>query len=1028
MAHTIHALGLGLILASAACALVPDDCTFYAPFDGSFDASQAAGSPAAAVKSTISFVPGIRGQGILVGAPDTGLSYLTAGNLSLDSGTVSVWVKPETWDDTDAAMRFFFSLTEAAPRAEDGGTFVWLYRYFSRSTYWLVWDSRAYPTVSGQIAFEYDKPDVFRKGVWVHLAGTWNGDEIRLYIDGKPQSTARVPTPRILRSLNDRFTVGDANRANAADTVLDELRIFRRALTPPEIAALHQHQLTAEPAQQELSVATLPGRRRVKVEVNAIAHTPRDVAGLTAEIRLASLNADKAIQPPRQATIRFTASQHAGTEFDTADLPVGDYRVTSTLNENGKPLATGEAGFTLAPTPRWLGSRVGIVEGVPAPWTPLEVTRRGDAATVGCWGPRRYEVSGALLPTRMSIPTGDILAAPVSLTGLVDGRPLQVAQTQTAWGKQGPARAELTVTGAGGEVTVTAHSFIEYDGLLWTTLALRGRGPVQVGRLTLEIPLLPAAATLMTTGFGWDQAGAVRPWSHRVLANAQVWLGNEDGGLQCTIPSAKNWRNADRNRQIELVPGPDRVTLRLNLVDKESTFAEGAEYAFGLQLTPVRPAPEGWRKWRITPPDEVPGTRFNPFYTEGWAVGTSYPTPKPEFKSMFQKQAEKGDIPVLYLQPTCTWAGMPEYPTFAAEWHTKAGQPPPPADPKASPTSSFWACPRAASWADWFVTTFCDTLQGPQKDLPWGGVYLDCAMLSACDNPDHGCGYRDEYGVRQPEQPYLEHRDVQRRLFLAIRERWPEKLVFNHQSGQLNLMQLAFSDGLVDGEHLTDMLPTHDFSYAGILTLDRMRAEYMGRNLGFVPIFLPEFTRAGAGNAKVTAHFLLEPEPPEVLHLVGLLFLHDVVPWPAYSSDAAYNQLWAVQDAFGWDEQTELLPYWKNQDVVTLSPADPNVVCSLYRRPGKILAVVMNNTDEDREVTVQLDLQKLGLDPAVEARDAWAAASYHYTAWEADPKGGDPKRAAERVAVAGKDVRVALAAGRMVMQVAKRGFRVIAVP
>jgi hypothetical protein len=198
---------------------------------------------------------------------------------------------------------------------------------------------------------------------------------------------------------------------------------------------------------------------------------------------------------------------------------------------------------------------------------------------------------------------------------------------------------------------------------------------------------------------------------------------------------------------------------------------------------------------------------------------------------------------------------------------------------------------------------------------------------------------------------------------VATQERWPEKLLFNHESGCLNMMQLAFCHGMIDGEHLTLALPPEGFSYRNLLTLDRMRAQYMGHNCGFVPIFLPEFTRAGEGNDALCNRFMLTEEPPEVMHLVGLLALHDILPWNAYSNPAPHFHWWAVQDAFGWGDEVEFLPYWSNRDLVSLSPDDPNLVCTIYRQPGKALFVVMNNTDEDRDVTLQPNWGKLGLQP-----------------------------------------------------------------
>jgi hypothetical protein len=1006
----------------AALALVPGDCTFYAPFDGTFDAAWARGSVHAAVKGQMRFVPGLRGQGILVGGPGTELSFETRGNLSLEAGSVSVWLKPETWSDSDAAMRHFFGANESAPATRaDGGTFVSLYRFFAQSTYFLVWDSRGYPTLVAADPKQF--PDVFHQGQWVHLCGTWNGDEIRLFVNGKLQGAARVATPRILRSLSPRFTVGGANRAGAADTVLDEFRLFNRALTAAEADALYHHRLTAAPDAQELTAVRLPSAGKVRVDVNAVGHRPDEAGGLSARVVLCRKGEDQVLD---QATIARFKTPHEVAEFSTEGIPPGEYRVISRLVENGRPAAVTEAPLVLRAPPAWLGARAGPdPAAVPRPWTAVEAAGEGPALTLSCWGPRRYVVGEALFPTGLATPSMEILAAPISLDGTVNGAPLALDAARTTWKRRTPARAELVSTAATGGIRVSAAQFLEYDGLLWIRLRLSGEAPLRVSRLALEIPLKKQAATLMQTGFSPDDAGAVRRFSHRVLANAQIWLGNEDGGVQWTIPSARNWRNAERDRQVEILPRPDRVVLRLNLVDKESVFDGPLDYEFGVQLTPVRPHPRGWRLWRITPSQDTRGTRFIPFYTEGWAVGTSYPVPLPGWEKTFTDQTRSGNVATLYLQPFSVWPGMPDYADFAAEWRTRLSAAPPAPDPQAPATSFMGVCPRAHSWGDYFVNTFCDLYQGRYKELGWGAVYFDNASTPACDNADHGCGYRDEYGVWQPEQRYLEHRQVQRRFYLAMRGRWPGKLLFNHESGQLDMTQLSHCDGMIDGEHLTLALPGLGFNYHQLLTLDRMRAEYMGHNFGFVPIFLPEFTRASAGNAAVTGRFMTTPEPPEVLHLLGLLFLHDILPWDAYSHPGAYFHLWAVQDAFGWGDDVQWLPYWKNRRLVALAPADPNVVCTLYRRPGKLLAVVMNNTDTDRDVLVALNLKRLGL-PATTAyaQDAWRAAGYQSPHYQINSK-GMAVPTPQPLSVTGAEERIPLAAGRLTIRVDKRNFRIV---
>ena len=223
---------------------------------------------------------------------------------------------------SDGMLPAELEASEAAPTTqEDGGTYFSLYRFFSQSTYFLVWDSRGYPTLVMADAKQF--PEVFKKGQWVHLCGTWNGDEIRFYVNGQLQGATRVSTPRVLRSLGPRFRVGGANRANVADTVLDELRLFNRALTTAEVNALYHHTLSASPDAQEVTAVRLTTAKKVRVDVNAIGHSPSEAGKLAARVVLSPRTENRILQEVAIARFR---TQHEVAEFNTAELPPGEYR------------------------------------------------------------------------------------------------------------------------------------------------------------------------------------------------------------------------------------------------------------------------------------------------------------------------------------------------------------------------------------------------------------------------------------------------------------------------------------------------------------------------------------------------------------------------------------------------------------------------------------------------------------------------------------------------------------------------------
>ena len=91
-----------------------------------------------------------------------------------------------------------------------------------------------------------------------------------------------------------------------------------------------------------------------------------------------------------------------------------------------------------------------------------------------------------------------------------------------------------------------------------------------------------------------------------------------------------------------------------------------------------------------------------------------------------------------------------------------------------------------------------------------------------------------------------------------------------------------------------------------------------------------------------------------------------------------------------WDERTEFVPYWNLQGLATIAteadwtparpaeeaarPGNPPLVMSLYRRPGKVMFVPFNNTDEDVAVTLTWEAGKLGIGEVRELEDYFTGA------------------------------------------------------
>ncbi len=74
-------------------------------------------------------------------------------------------------------------------------------------------------------------------GRWVHVAGTFDGKVMRVYVDGAEQGAMERPGPVNANNFGLRLGNYDIKHASFFSGLLDEVRLYDRALTPDEIKA-----------------------------------------------------------------------------------------------------------------------------------------------------------------------------------------------------------------------------------------------------------------------------------------------------------------------------------------------------------------------------------------------------------------------------------------------------------------------------------------------------------------------------------------------------------------------------------------------------------------------------------------------------------------------------------------------------------------------------------------------------------------------------------------------------------------------
>jgi hypothetical protein len=266
-------------------------------------------------------------------------------------------------------------------------------------------------------------------------------------------------------------------------------------------------------------------------------------------------------------------------------------------------------------------------------------------------------------------------------------------------------------------------------------------------------------------------------------------------------------------------------------------------------------------------------------------------------------------------------------------------------------------------WQNWKLLT-----NNPQLAQSVAGIYVDVTPATWTQRVN-------ELGSQSSIYTVLGTRELQKRFYCMLRDKWPNLLIANHESGNMQMSQLAYADMVVTGEQYSDLPRLQDdLSYYHVLSLDTMRAEYLGSNLGTPVVFLPEIARAVEGDANRSARVTGAPGRPAAEHLLGLLWVHDVIPWVAYVNAEPFLESFRVKQAFGWDESTQFFGYWNNQGLVSTTSSTTPVVTSLYLHGGKVLFVTMNDSDVDANVELVPDWVRLGVGPNPVVVDAFAAA------------------------------------------------------
>ena len=690
------------------------------------------------------------------------------------------------------------------------------------------------------------------------------------------------------------------------------------------------------------------------------------------------------ITPVRTVSIDAFAAGRAGGEFDIATLPSGRYETRARVIKDGRELDTAAREFVKPPEP-WRGLHTGQSDIPPPPWTPMETTAGTDGSLeIDCWG-RSHRFDRMPFPAFISNGDAVQLAAPIRLDVRTGGETVPWTDMRMDDVQAGPTQVGFETAMQAGPLALDATTVIEYDGMLWSEITLSPDGATTVDALDLVIPIDARYASLMHVhqdeyvpgktgredGWTWDYSGK----------RFVVWVGNEDLGLTWFYERPDQKRFADPDRFVRLERRGDVMFFKVRYVARTTTLSEPFTLKFGLQATPVRPRPKGWRSWGS--PRSIGNRITIPWTSEEIdRYGGGYPeASSPGFYTRFVRYQKRYGRVVPYKILLWHAVNSPEWAYNRADWDLGGGV------NKYSDTRQFWwggrVCGAAETFTDFITWKMLQHIHEHQLD----GVYHDLQWSSVCGNANHGCasGRRAIRGDRE----------MNKRLYTAMTRVERPLLKIDHCSSSICSATSGFCDMFVTGEQMCagseePAKPHHRVwdDYFRTLRIDYFKTCMTGRQWGSVPMFLTQMKQPGAHATE---------------GLFSILLAHDAIPtWGAWARDVRFiHRVWRTLEAFGIGEDDVVFrPYWHTATGAAVTAFEPDgggpvrpvqvdtyepeprqellaeeaYGASIYHRPGKrSLVVVFNYTQDDADMTLQPDAAALGLDPdRTRATDAFA--------------------------------------------------------
>ena len=650
----------------------------------------------------------------------------------------------------------------------------------------------------------------------------------------------------------------------------------------------------------------------------------------------------------------------------------------------------------------WENLTVGRSTKVYPPFTPLRLEEKKLQVVL-----REHTLNDAGLldqVTAKSANTGlakPLLAAPMRYVVKVAGAetPVKTGPLKIASAQQHELRAEGEFSA--GPLKASFRDTWDYDGTVRVDLTLHATGGQAIDALTLEIPFLAEAATMIHANSDRIRAPVAQKlpegngvvWDARKVACDDfirnfcpyIFLGGPVRGLCWFADNDKGWSWNPATPNLEVLRQDGQVVLRVHLINQPATLTEPRTLSFGLLAAPVKPMlnapgqnPNWWRYRFFRDKYHLLGTDIN------WLAlgdcGSVYPAGQDMhlWEMLARGNKEKlSDADVKETAERCRKLFEPYGKDAVKSWEAHVGH---------NLRSHYGAkmvfyynratCqlfPECETFKDeWLLDDYrvlgAGNSRGEIKVVPspsyidynlyWygksfeiggnQGVYWDNFFICPSFNTEMTAAYKRADGSIAPAAGIWALRDLAKRTFSMMNERGMLPIVFPHMTSFSPLPMLSFCTVQYEWEWKYSEGDVHDR-----FTRDYILLATTGEQAGVWPVPLGD-----AGK--------LADDPWTQRTFTAVRLVHELdgyggwgYGWvKSHQENAKVAQ--AILDMLD-KEGLQVYKYWDERPQ-PVRAAQLGIVTIVYSLPGKeAIAAVTSYAAKDEQATLDVDLKALGL-------------------------------------------------------------------